>query len=171
MRGPSETLHAAQRDGKLVAHADLSSNPELGKPGLHEKLAVPIVCPIESAPFVTVSPRQVQATINVQQAARETTIDSVPVWVEGPPAFLAGVDVVSEPFVFKVKVSGPADQIQQIIDQKVLPHATLTVTSEDPLNVTRSKPLTFNNLPPDVKVSKTELDKPFDFKIKPKTPG
>ena len=113
-----------------------------------------------------------QATINVQQATKDTTIDSVPVWVEGPPEFLARNDVLADPpFVFKVKVSGPADQIQQIIDQKVLPHATLTVTSDDPPNVKRSKPLTFNNLPPDVKVSKADLEKPFDFKIQPKTPG
>jgi hypothetical protein len=167
VRGPSDTLRAAQRDGKLVAQADLASNPELTKPGQHEKTAVPVIVPIESSPFVTVTPRQVLATVSVQQNAQTHTIDSVPVWLEGPSTFLKNVDVTYEPFVYKVTVSGPADQIQQIIDQRVIPHATLAVTSDEPMNVTQSKKLEYRNLPPDVTVSKEVRDKPFDYKITP----
>src|SRR5206468_2979863 len=122
VRAPSDTLNRARNEGKLVAQADLASNPELMKPGQHEKTPVPVIVPIESSPFVSITPREVQATVTVQQTARTHTIDSVPVWLEGPATFLKSVDVSYDPFVFKVTVSGPADQIQQIIDQRVIPH-------------------------------------------------
>jgi hypothetical protein len=121
---------------------------------------------------ITITPAQVTATIDVQQTARELTIGSMPVWVEGAEPILDEFRVDGDLFVHSVRVSGPSDQIELISNQTYIPHATLTIKREDAQDgAARQRTLWFDNgsLPPGVTVAKADRERVFEFKVVPRT--
>ena len=176
IRGPRLLLTSTEFKKDTVAIADLAANAELSRPGRHPPTTVPVISPLTRAAngrgeSITIQPPNVTATINVQQTAREITISSMPVWVQGAEPILDEFRVEGDLFVHDVKVSGPADQIDLITNQSFIPHATLTIKREDAqAGVTRQSKLWFDNdsLPPGVIVSKADRERAFEFKVVPR---
>jgi hypothetical protein len=78
----------------LVAYADLSRFDEVRTPGAHTLTNVPVVLGNDSlrqADHVTITPDRVTAKIDVKNAERQSKIDSVPIFVSGPPTLLREV--------------------------------------------------------------------------------
>jgi hypothetical protein len=177
IRGPHLLLTSPEFAKDAIAVADLSANSELSRPGQHPPTTLPVVSPLSRAAngrgeSVSIMPPSVTATVTVQQTASEMKIDSMPVWVEAAEPISDEFRVQAPLFVNDVRVTGPADQLDLIRDQTFIPHATLTIKREDAqAAATRQRTLWFDNgsLPPGVTVSKADRERPFEFKVVPRS--
>ena len=81
VRGPSRVLKNA---GKLVVYADMAALDVLKIPGQHPPVdGIRLKVPIQD-PHVSLNPPVVRATIKVRQADVPYTIESVPIFIQGP---------------------------------------------------------------------------------------
>ncbi|HZK82756.1 MAG TPA: CdaR family protein [Humisphaera sp.] len=130
--GPRSVLEAARKEDKLVVYADLGN---LTEPGARTILNVPLSVPIPDS-HVTVMPANVQAQVTVKRSDVDGIVNSMPVFQMLPPPnpFWQKYEVVYQPSIFNVKVTGPADMIQKINDPSFdpKPKARFDVTTATP---------------------------------------
>ena len=175
VHGPKEILKAAEKTGQAVAYANLAAVPELSRPGQHEPVQVPVESPLTKNEHVTLlPPSTVTATVTVQSSTISRPINVMPIWVEGAESVRNDYRVEGDLSVKNVTLIGPPDKIQEIVNQTVVPHATLQLTREDgQAGEIRPRKLWFDNgsLPPGVTVSQEDKDRTFDFRVVPRNPN
>jgi hypothetical protein len=146
--------HADKLTGTLVARAVLSKKDvERLVPGRPETVTgVPVLPPdgLQGIPGACVSPGRVDVAVTLRARTTEHTLRSVPVHVRLAPDELSRWDVTipeEDRALLDVKVSGPADLVQQIKDRTLPVVAVVPLSFEDLERGISSKDALFTDLP------------------------
>jgi hypothetical protein len=165
LRGPRSVLGDAST---VTVVADLREADIPRTAGTHTIASVPVRLAILD-PNVTLTPTTVSASVTVQQTDATYEIASVPVFVSGPVTMLDRYRVVfpNGPFISRVTVVGPQEEIEKIRRDEFKPRATLEITSQD-LRDRLPRTPTYS-LPPGVSVSEEHRQRTIDFRLVDRT--
>ena len=151
VRAPISTWKLAEDARKLYVVADLSKLEALGQPGVHDIPAVPLIWPNANAlDQVTLDPRTVRATFEVQHLEEKALLGSVTVFVKGPPSFFDKYTVNlklpgNANTLSQVPVAGPRDKLEALKAGDLPAAAVLLVTTNDlPVDMETKKRVQFD---------------------------
>lgn len=161
LRGPRSALADAS---SVTVYADLREAEVPRAAGEHDVASVPVRLASPDANII-VSPSVVTVHVSVKQSDTSYTIASVPVFVSGPVTILDKYRVVfpNGPFISRVTVVGPEEEIDKIRRSDFAPRATLEITSQDLRERLPRAPV--YTLPPGVSVSDENKSRTIDFRL------
>ena len=162
LRGPLSELNDPAH---VVVIADIAAQMLPKVPGEQDIAApVPVRLAIPS-PNITLSPATVRVRVKIRPADVSYAIPSVPVFVSGPVSLLDKyrVNFPNGPFIPRITVTGPEDQINRIKSGDVVVKATLEIQQKDVgERLPRSPSYT---LPPGVSVSDEDRVRTVQFEL------
>lgn len=164
LRGPRSMLLGATPP---VVVADITE-PMLGKgAGVVDIPAVPLrLKEKDPRELVTITPSVVKARARLRSSTITYTISTVPVFISGPVSLLDKyrVNFSNGPFIPRVTVIGPEEQIRKIESREFVAKATLELRTED----ARERPLPrapSYTLPENVRVVEGDANRPIAFEL------
>jgi hypothetical protein len=156
LRAPSGAIEKATADGKpIFAYARIPTSGDAAKPGQHDNVILKLDLPVDGE-HVTLTPPTVSASYLVKQNDTTENLESLPIRRSYPGEMDADWAVEAQPTISNVRIKGPKDKIEQILDHirtgNNPPYATLRIDSSDKGKTDATKPLEFNLIEPDVMV-------------------
>lgn len=163
--GPKRLLADTSSPPELVADLTDAMLPKL--PGSHEIPAIPVHLKNGDA-AVKLNVATVKAQVRMPSSVTTFVLNSVPVFVMGPPALLDKYKVVFPPpngsFLSRVTVTGPEEEIARIKANEFIPKAVLEVKQDDAQARLPRAP-SWYVLPPNVTVSEEDRQRPITFEL------
>lgn len=175
VKGPQSALAAAEletgRPGQLIIYARVQDRPELKLPGARPVagLALDLPAALRNNPQVEITPKTVDAVLQVRRPDTERKMPSMAVQSTVPFGFGERFDLRFEQSLPDVTLIGPADALNNLDRAGAKqPYADFTVSSAD-AGEPKMKPLEFRDLPAGVRVSDVDRDRQIRVEVVPKT--
>lgn len=120
----------------------------------------------ESDDRVKITPSTIKASVRVRSSTTTYMIASVPVFTMGPQPLMDKyrVNFPSGPFMTRVTVVGPEDEINRIKSNEFIPKAVLEIKQEDARERLPRAPFMYI-LPPGVSVSEEDRQRTIAFEL------
>ena len=161
LRGPRSALGDLSR---LNVLADITPQMLPKTAGEQEIAAVPVNLATNGS-NITLSPTSLRARVKIKPAEVKYTIDSVPVFVAGPVSLLDKyrVSFPNGPFMPRITVTGPEQEINRIRSKDFVVRATLEIKQKDADERLPRAPV--YTLPPGVTVSEEDRARTIVFDL------
>ncbi len=163
--GPKRVLADPASPPELIADITEQMLPKVAGPNTIPAVAVHLK---NADPAVKLDVTTVKAHVRLPSSTTTYVLNTVPVFVMGPPALLDKYSVVFPPpggsFISRVTVVGPEDEINLIKSNEFVPKAVLEIKQEDAREGLPRAPSSYI-LPPHVVVSEEDRTKTITFKL------
>ncbi len=165
LSGPKRALMSTDVPVEVVAEITPQMLPKVGG----EIPAVPLRLKTTNE-LVKITPTTVKALVKLKSSAVTYVINSVPVFTFGPPALFDKyrVNFPNGPFLSRVTVVGPQEEINRIISEDFKPKALLEITQNDARERLPRSPSQYI-LPEHVTVSDEDKSRTITFELVERT--